>query len=306
MTKEVEALRASDSRLLESKNYEVFLAQAKDAPNILREIGRLREITFREVGEGTNEAIDLDAFDQYYHHMFLWDRERNILAGAYRMGLGSQIFEKYGIDGFYLQDLFRFEPELYKMMSQSIEMGRAFIIKEYQQKPMPLFLLWKGIVHITLRFPEHKFLIGGVSISNQFSNFSKSLMIEFMKSHYYDPYIAQYVHPKKEFKVKLKDADKDFVFDETEADLNKFDKLIDEIEPGALRLPVLLKKYIKQNARLVAFNVDPLFNNAVDGLMYIKIADLPESTVRPVMEEFQAELERKLQETQILNLNTYS
>jgi putative hemolysin len=293
MTKEVDTLRKNDARLLESKNYEVFLAQAKNIPNILQEIGRLREITFREVGEGTNEATDLDTFDTYYHHMFLWDNERKLIAGAYRMGLGSKIFERYGIDGFYLQDLFRFEPELYKMMSQSIEMGRAFIIKEYQQKPMPLFLLWKGIVHITLRFPEHKFLIGGVSISNQFSNFSKSLMIEFMKSHYYDPYIAQYVHPKKEFKVKLKDADKDFVFDETEADLNKFDKFIDEIEPGALRLPVLLKKYIKQNARLVAFNVDPLFNNAVDGLMYIKIADLPESTVRPVMEEFQAELERK-------------
>ena len=293
MIKEVLALREGNSRLLKSKNYEVFLAQAKNAPNILQEIGRLREITFREVGEGTNEAIDLDEFDQYYHHMFLWDSERNVLAGAYRMGLGSQIFKQFGINGFYLQDLFRFEPELHKMMSQSIEMGRAFIIKEYQQKPMPLFLLWKGIVHTTLRFPEHKFLIGGVSISNQFSNFSKSLMIEFMKSHYYDPYIAQYVHPKKEFKVKLKDADKDFVFDETAADLNKFDKLIDEIEPGALRMPVLLKKYIKQNARLVAFNVDPLFNNAVDGLMYIKIADLPDSTVRPVMEEFQAELERK-------------
>ena len=296
MVEEVEALRKDDSRLLQSKNYEVFLAQASQIPNILREIGRLREITFREVGEGTNQSIDLDAFDDYYHHMFLWDNESNVLAGAYRMGLGSKIFERYGINGFYLHDLFRFEPELFKMMSQSIEMGRAFIIKEYQQKPMPLFLLWKGIVHTTLRYPEHKFLIGGVSISNQFSNFSKSLMIEFMKSHYYDPYIAQYVHPKKEFKVKLKDADKDFVFDETEADLNKFDKVIDEIEPGALRLPVLLKKYIKQNAKLVAFNVDPLFNNAVDGLMYIKIADLPESTVRPVMEEFQAELERKLSE----------
>lgn len=296
MTKEVENLRKGDFRLLQSKNYEVFLAQADKIPNILREIGRLREITFREVGEGTNEAIDLDEFDTYYHHMFLWDDETKLIAGAYRMGLGSKIFAEFGIDGFYLQDLFRFEPELYKMMSQSIEMGRAFIIKEYQQKPMPLFLLWKGIVHTTLRFPEHKFLIGGVSISNQFSNFSKSLMIEFMKSHYYDPYLAQYVHPKKEFKVKLKDADKDFVFDETEADLNKFDKVIDEIEPGALRLPVLLKKYIKQNARLVAFNVDPLFNNSVDGLMYIKIADLPESTVKPVMEEFQAELERKFME----------
>ncbi|WP_053990786.1 lysophospholipid acyltransferase family protein [Mangrovimonas sp. TPBH4] len=296
MVAEVDALRENDMRLLQSKNYEVFLAPASVIPNSLREIGRLREITFREVGEGTNEAIDLDTFDTYYHHMFLWDNERQLIAGAYRMGLGAAIFEKYGIDGFYLQDLFRFEPELYKMMSQSIEMGRAFIIKEYQQKPMPLFLLWKGIVHTTLRYPEHQYLIGGVSISNQFSNFSKSLMIEFMKSHYYDPYVAQYVRPKKEFKVKLKDADKDFVFDETEADLNKFDKIIDEVEPGALRLPVLLKKYIKQNAKLVAFNVDPLFNNAVDGLMYIKIADLPESTVRPVMEEFQAELEQKLSE----------
>jgi len=293
---EVENLKKIDAKLLTSKNYDVYLAEANTIPNILQEIGRLREITFREVGEGTNEATDLDKFDSYYHHMFLWDNENNKLVGAYRMGLGSKIFKRFGIDGFYLQDLFRFEPELYKMMSESLELGRAFIIKEYQQKPMPLFLLWKGIVHTTLRYPEHKFLIGGVSISNQFSNFSKSLMIEFMKSHYYDPYIAQYVHPKKEFKVKLKDADKDFVFDATESDLNKFDKIIDEIEPGALRLPVLLKKYIKQNARLVAFNVDPLFNNAVDGLMYIKIADLPESTVRPVMEEFQAELERKFSE----------
>ena len=293
MINEVETLKVKDCRLLTSKNYEVYLAAASDIPNILREIGRLREITFRAVGEGTNEAIDLDTFDTYYHHMFLWDNDKKVLAGAYRMGLGSKIFERHGIDGFYLQDLFRFEPELYKMMSQSLELGRAFIIKEYQQKPMPLFLLWKGIVHTTLRYPEHKFLIGGVSISNQFSNFSKSLMIEFMKSHYYDPYVAQYVHPKKAFKVKLKDADKDFVFDATEADLNKFDKIIDEVEPGALRMPVLLKKYIKQNCKLIGFNVDPLFNNAVDGLMYIKIADLPESTVRPVMEEFQAELERK-------------
>jgi putative hemolysin len=290
---EIENIKKNDCRLLQSKNYQVFLVSANQIPNILYEIGRLREITFREVGEGTNESTDLDKYDQYYHHMFLWDDNAQQIAGAYRMGLGSVIFKKYGIEGFYLHDLFRFEPELYDMMSKSIEMGRAFIIKEYQLKPMPLFLLWKGIVHTTLRFPEHNFLIGGVSISNQFSDFSKSLMIEFMKSHYYDPYVAQYIHPKKEYKVKLKDADKDFVFNETEADLNKFDKIIDEIEPGALRLPVLIKKYIKQNARVVAFNVDPLFNNAVDGLMYIRIADLPESTVKPVMEEFQAELERK-------------
>ncbi|MBD0725134.1 glycerol acyltransferase [Flavobacterium sp. L1I52] len=293
---EVSALRNTDCRLLQSKNYEVFFAGAEKIPSILHEIGRLREITFREVGEGTNESIDLDKFDQYYHHLFLWDDEAQKIAGAYRMGLGGEIYPKYGIEGFYLNELFRFEPELFETMHQSIEMGRAFIIKEYQQKPMPLFLLWKGIIHTTLRFPEHKYLIGGVSISNQFSDFSKSLMIEFMKSNYYDPYIAQYIHPKKAYKVKLKDADKDFIFNETEADLNKFDKIIDELEPGILRLPVLIKKYIKQNAKVVAFNVDPLFNNAIDGLMYIRIADIPESTMKPVMEEFQAELEKKFNE----------
>jgi len=295
---EITKLVEKDRRMVQSKNYEVFLAPASEIPFTLQEIGRQREITFREIGEGTNNSIDIDKFDAYYHHMFLWDKEAKVIAGAYRMGLGSEIFKKYGIDGFYLQDLFRFEPELFGMMRQSIEMGRAYIMKEYQLKPMPLFLLWKGIVHTTLRHPEHKYLIGGVSISNQFSKFSKSLMIEFMKSHYWDPYVAQYVRPKKEFKVKLKDADKEFVFDETQADLNKFDRMIDEVEPGNLRLPVLIKKYIKQNAKVVAFNVDPLFNNAVDGLMYIKIADLPESTVKPVMEEFQAELERKLVEGQ--------
>ena len=290
---EINKLRDQGHQLLVSKDYEVFLGIAPKMKSILQEIGRLRELTFRGVGEGTNRAIDLDRFDQFYHHLFLWDNAQKTIVGAYRMGLGSVILPTYGINGFYLQDLFRVEPELYTMMRQSIEMGRAFIIKQYQQRTMPLFLLWKGIVHTTLRFPEHKYLIGGVSISNQFSNFSKSLMIEFMKSHYWDPYVAQYVRPKKEFKVKLKDADKDFVFDETAADLNKFDKLIDELEPGELRLPVLIKKYIKQNAKVVAFNVDPLFNNAIDGLMYIRIADLPESTVKPVMEEFQAALEKK-------------
>jgi putative hemolysin len=293
MEAEIETCRKLDKRLLSSRNYEVFLAKKEIVPHILAEIGRLREITFRAIGEGTNNATDLDKFDDYYYHLFLWDNEAKKIAGSYRMGMGTEIFAAHGIDGFYLQDLFRFEPELYNMMSKSIEMGRAFITKEYQQKPMPLFLLWKGIVHCTLRFPEHKYLIGGVSISNKFSNFSKSLMIEFMKSHYYDPFVAQYIKPKMEFKVKLKDADKDFVFDASEADLNKFDRIIDELEPESIRLPVLIKKYIKQNAKVIAFNVDPLFNNSVDGLMYIRIADLPESTVKPVMEEFQKELEAK-------------
>ena len=294
LIEEVEQLKVSDAILLTSKNYSVFLADSQQIPNILHEIGRLREITFRTIGEGTNKAIDIDVYDAYYKHMFLWDNDAQRVVGAYRMGLGDEIYKAKGIEGFYVNELFKFEPELYSMLSKTIEMGRAFIINEYQQRPMPLFLLWKGIVHVTLRYPNLKYLLGGVSISNKFSNFSKSLMIGFMKSNYYDPYVAQYVHPKKDYKVRLKDEHKDYIFDASKVDMNKFDKLIDEIEPGSLRLPVLLKKYVKQNARLVAFNVDPKFNNAIDGLMYIRISDLPESTVKPVMEEFQAALEKKL------------
>ncbi len=293
MIQEIKHMTEKGDKMFEKNQYQTFLSDSKDMPNILKEIGRLREITFREVGEGTGQAIDLDKYDKFYKHLLLWDSQEHKIVGAYRMGLGKEIYKKYGIKGFYTNELFRFEPELYDMMAHTIEMGRAFVVKKYQQKPFPLFLLWRGIVHTTLRHPEHKYLMGGVSISNEFSNFSKSLMIEFMKSHYYDPYTAQYIHPKKEFKVKLKDADKDFVFDDTQADLKKFDRIISELEPGELKIPVLLKKYIKQNARLIAFNVDPNFNDAIDGLMYIKIDDLPEETVQPVLEEFEAELLKK-------------
>ena len=290
---EIIALKNSGKSLLVSKDYELFLTSSDLIPNILTEIGRQREITFRAVGEGTNKPLDLDHYDNDYLHLFLWDHKARTLVGAYRLGLGKQLMNAHGISGFYLSELFKFEAEIMYMFNNSIELGRAFVSQTYQQRPMPLFLLWKGIIHATLRYPEYDYLMGSVSISNQFSKFTKSLMIEFMRSHYYDPYLAQYITPKKEFKVKLDDADKEFVFDETSADLNKFDKLIDEVEPGALRLPVLIKKYIKQNARVASFNVDPLFNNAIDGLMYIKIKDIPSSTVKPVLEEFQASLEQK-------------
>jgi putative hemolysin len=293
LLEDIRHLNDKDDKMFEKNEYTGYLSDAKDIPNILKEIGRLREITFRDVGEGTGMEIDLDKYDKYYKHLILWDNKANKLVGAYRMGLGREIFDKHGIKGFYLSELFTFEPELYEMMSKSIEMGRAFIIKEYQQKPFPLFLLWRGIVHTTLRYPDHEYLIGPVSISNKFSNFSKSLMIEFMKSYFYDPYTAQFVRPNKAFKIRLKEEDKTFVFDAAGDNLTKFDKLIDELEPENLKIPVLLKKYIKQNARLIAFNVDPNFNNAIDGLMYIKISDLPEDTVKPVLEEFEKQLNKK-------------
>ncbi|MRI64019.1 lysophospholipid acyltransferase family protein [Ornithobacterium rhinotracheale] len=293
LIEEVEKLRTTEALLFSNSRYECYFCDFKSIPKLMREIGRLREITFRQVGEGTNKETDIDRFDRHYNHLILWDTQENKIAGAYRMGLGNEIYKNYGIKGFYISELFHFEPEIQPFFRKAIEMGRAFVVPEYQQKPMPLFLLWRGIIHVALRNPEHKFILGGVSISNQFSQFSKALMIEFMQSHFYDPYVAQYVRPRRAFKPKIKDQDKDFIFDEAKADLNKFDKLIEELEPNALRLPVLIKKYIKQNAKVIAFNVDPKFNDAIDGLMYIRISELPESTIKPVLEELQAEIEEK-------------
>ena len=292
IVKEIEALSKNDKMLFRNGNYEVFFAAYGDIPSIMREIGRQRELTFRKIGEGTNLPFDLDEYDEHYHHLFLWDSKAKKLAGAYRMALGCEVMKKHGIEGFYTSSLFEFDPELRPFFRKVIEMGRAYISSEYQQKPLPLFLLWRGIVHVCLRNPEHKFLMGGVSISDKFSEFSKSLMIEFMRSHYYDSAVAQYIHPKHDFKVKLKERDKNLFFDEVESDLNKLDKIIDDLEPE-MRMPVLIKKYIKQNAKVISFNVDPTFNDAIDGLMYIRISELPESTIKPVLEEMSEQIRRE-------------
>lgn len=292
--KEIESLRKNDKRFFCNGNYEVFFAEYEEIPYIMREIGRQREITFRAVGEGTNLPFDIDEYDKYYHHLFLWDNDAQKIVGAYRMGLGKEIMKKGGINGFYTSSLFEFDHELQPFFNEVIEMGRAYIINEYQTKPLPLFLLWRGITYVCLRNPDHKFLMGGVSISSKFSDFSKSLMIEFMRSHYYDSALAQYIHPKNEFKVKLTDRDKSLFLHEMSSDLNKLDKVIDDLEPQ-LKLPVLIKKYIKQNAKVISFNVDPSFNDAIDGLMYIRISELPESTIKPVLDEMAEQL-RKEQE----------
>ena len=297
LVNEIEALRKDDKMFFSNGNYEVYFAAYSEIPSIMREIGRQRELTFRAIGEGCNLPYDLDEFDQHYYHLFLWDSDAQKIAGAYRMGLGKEIMKKQGVSGFYTNSLFEFDQEIHPFFRKVIEMGRAYILEEYQMKPLPLFLLWRGIIHVCLRNPDHKFLMGGVSISDKFSDFSKSLIIEFMRSNYYDSAVGQYIHPKNEFKVKLRDRDKQMFLEEVEADLNKLDKIIDDLEPK-LRLPVLIKKYIKQNAKVVAFNVDPNFNDAIDGLMYIRISALPESTIKPVLEEMSDEM-RKEQENNI-------
>lgn len=284
ITEEIENLKR-DYYLFESGNYQVYCAPSQMLTRTLQEIGRLREITYRAVGEGTNHAFDLDEYDLYYQHLIIWDKETQAIVGGYRIGKGADIMRAFGIKGFYLHALFKIKKPIWPYFREALELGRSYIVQEYQRKPLPLFLLWKGILVFLLKNPGYRYLTGPVSISNQFSGFSKGILIEFLKRDYFDPYFAKHIKPRKSFKVDPKLVDVDILLESSQKDLAKLDKIIQEIEPMGLNLPVLFKKYIKQNAKVVAFNIDPKFNNALDGFMILDVYDIPNDTLKSLMKE---------------------
>lgn len=271
--------------LFRLKSYTVYCAPSKRIPNILLEIGRLREITFRQVGEGTNRSIDLDEFDLYYHQMFIWDEETQMIAGAYRIGKGADILHQYGVRGFYVQSLFKIKDDLQDMLRQTMELGRSFVVKEYQRKPMPLFLLWKGILYFTLKNPEYRYLMGPVSVSDDYSTTSKEMIIKFIMMHHFDWRLAKSITPRNSYKFKTEDQNLNVIMQTMDNDINSLDKLIGDVDESNSGLPVLLKKYIKLNAKIIGFNVDPKFNYCLDGLIVLDLCDVPENTIESLSKE---------------------
>ncbi len=274
LEKEVEPLRDT-YRVWHEKNYEVFIVPTSVIPNIIREIGRLREITFREIGEGTNKAVDLDEYDIYYNHLFIWDTEAKLIVGAYRIGLGDEIFYSLGKNGFYVAELFKIKAQLIPVLKKSIELGRSFIRKEYQQKPLPLFLLWKGIFKFLIDNPRYRYLIGPVSISNSFSKFSKSLIVDYINRNHFDHEMAQYVKPRKKFKVDFSKIDTDVLM-AGEDSFKNLDDLISEVETRSMKVPVLLRQYIALNANIICFNIDPKFADCLDGFLVLDFEKVPQ------------------------------
>ena len=274
LDKEISALR-DDYRIWVEKNYEVYIAPTTLIPCTIREIGRLREVTFREIGEGTNKSIDLDEYDIYYHHLFIWDVDAKMLVGAYRIGLGDEIFYSIGKKGFYISELFKIKTQFTPVLKKSIELGRSWIRKEYQQKPLPLFLLWKGILKYLIDNPRYRYLIGPVSISNSFSNFSKSLIVDYINRNHFDEEMAQYVRPRKKFKVDLGTIDTDLLMS-GEDTFKGLDNLISEVETRSLKVPVLLRQYIGLNAKIICFNIDPKFADCLDGFLVLDLEKVPQ------------------------------
>jgi putative hemolysin len=284
LEKEVEPLR-EDYRVWQEKNYEVFIVPTPLIPNIIREIGRLREITFREIGEGTNKSTDLDEYDIYYHHLFIWDTEARLIVGAYRIGKGDEIFYSQGIEGFYLNELFKIKEQLIPVLKKSIELGRSFIRKEYQQKPLPLFLLWKGIFKFLLDNPRYRYLVGPVSISNSFSKFSKSLIVDYINRNHFDHEMAQWVKPRKKFKVDFSKIDADILLS-GEDSFKNLDDIISEVETRSMKIPVLLRQYIALNASIICFNIDPKFADCLDGFLVLDFQKIPPDMLEKLGKNF--------------------
>ncbi len=272
-------------KLYSNKSYHIYCLPSAMIPNILQEIGRLREITFRAVGEGTNNPIDLDEYDVYYHQLFIWDSEEERIVGAYRIGKGKEIMQQYGAKGFYLKSLFKIKQRFNPILEESLELGRSFIVEDYQRKPLSLFMLWRGILCMLLKNPEYRYLIGPVSISNDYSNLAKEIIVKFIKKYHFNYDLAKFVKPRHKFKHNTKNVDTDIIIESAQKDINKLDKYIGQFESKDVRLPILLKKYISLNASIIGFNRDPLFNDCLDGLIVLDIYDVPEKILTSLSEE---------------------
>lgn len=288
LQKEVESIR-EDYLLFTMKNYSVYCAPTMKIPNILNEIGRLREITFRAVGEGTNRSIDLDEFDLYYDHLFIWDNDTSRIVGAYRVGKGKEIIDRYGVKGFYVNTLFKMRKGMMPVLYESIELGRSFIVEDYQRKPFPLFMLWKGILYFLIKNPEYRYLIGPVTISGKYMEVSKELIMKFIQKNYWDAELAQYVSPRCKYRVETNDPGVEVMVEASGNNIATLDKLIEDIEPSSDKLPILLKKYISLNGRIIGFNIDPKFNMCLDGLLILDLFEVPMSTIEALSKEINDE-----------------
>lgn len=267
MAREVEAL-STESQLAASGDLSAFIASAREIPTVLREIGRLREVTFRAAGEGTGKSIDLDRFDPHYLHLFVWNKSKREIAGAYRLAGADTMQSQFGIRGLYTASLFEYGDEFLDRMGPALELGRSFVRIEYQKGFAPLLLLWKGIGRYVARNPQYRILFGPVSISNQYHSISRQLMVSFLERHVWLKEWASLVSTRNPFRAR--DTQPRAAWNAA-LDLDDLSAVLSDLEPSRAGVPVLLRQYLKLGGKLLGFNVDPHFSNALDGLIVVDL-----------------------------------
>ncbi len=278
LKKEIDELNA-DFLVAQKGTLKVFICPTLAIPHVMKEIGVLRETTYRQEGEGSGRSCDVDEFDLYYRQIFIWDSKTEQIVGGYRMGCGNEIMNNYGRSGFYLSTLFRFEKEFDPIFNQSLDLGRSFIVEEYQKETFPLFLLWKAIYAFLQQNEQYRYLMGPVSISASYSPLSRQIIVAFLKEHFVDKKLSNLVTPRNPFKETLGFRKKKILLQQFNGLFSDLDRFIEDIEPGHHKMPVLLKQYIKQNSKFLGFNVDADFSDALDCLILLDVKKLPSSTV---------------------------
>lgn len=264
-----------ENLLTSGNGMDVYCACADEIPYSLREIARLREFTFRQVGEGTGKALDSDRFDQDYLHLFLWDQKQQRIAGAYRFGQVDTISPRLGADGLYVSTLFRFKPQLLEHLRYGLELGRSFVHPDYQRSFAPLLMLWKGIGHYLVQNPHYRYLFGPVSISADYSRQSRHLMTGTLAANYLIEDLACMVSARLPVKMKVPKIDgfKRKQISPLLQNIDDLSMLIADLEPDSKGIPVLLRHYLNLGGRLLSFNLDPDFSNAVDGLLLVDLQE---------------------------------
>lgn len=251
---------------------EVYLGTAEQMPNVIHEVGRLREIAFRAVGEGTGKALDLDEFDPYYQHLILWDREQHCVAGAYRLGCTDTIFAKYGPKGVLSSSFFEFEQPFIDFLNPGLELGRAFVAHSHQKSIFALSLLWKGVSCFVAQNPRYSKLFGMISISNDYTQISQDLIVKYLRKSHLNNTVSKWVKPHNPFKEIPTN------YDEISPILTNIEQVaakVSEAEKDGKTIPVLLRQYLKLNATLLEFNVDPNFEYSLDALVLVDLHEAP-------------------------------
>ncbi len=283
LLKEINKLKYHE--LVRNNEFVAYNVEASQIPNILLELGRLRELSFRAVGEGTGESYDIDDYDLTCKHVFIWDEKENQIVGAYRILSGKKAIHTKNFSGFYMSTLFHLQADLKPLLEQSLELGRSFIIKKYQKRAKPLMLLWKALTFSVLK-TEARYLIGAVSISSTHSNEVISVIIHFLKENFYNKEIANLVQAKIPFQSCLPKNFSEKEFSKSIGkDFNKLDRYIGKLQTGSYT-PILIRQYISLlGTQTVAFNVDSNFNNCVDALMIMDLTKAPKKTIESLLKD---------------------
>lgn len=259
---------------------QVFRVNAEQIPHLLTEVGRLREITFRAVGEGTGKPLDLDEFDRNYLHLLLWHKTKGELVGSYRLGLTDRLLAARGQKGLYISTLFDFGHDFLSQLGTAVELGRSFIRPEYQNRPSPLMLLWQGIGHFVVTNPAYRYLLGPVSISNRYRPASRALIMKYLTQPQFLSPLAHLMRPRQPLDPRRTcHAD---VLERVQLirDLGDLNRIISDIEPDGKGVPSLLRQYLKLGAKVLAFNIDPSFGHCLDCLCLFDGAAVDNRSVR--------------------------